>query len=171
MKDMKKYRYFRILTAALLLTGAAVTACQLDEGDNVPLIELGALQKEYVAPFSGMTVEMPVLANGGFHIVKLDEDADWITFSTMEGSEDMTIDVNFAYNEEFKRMARIALCSDNGTRRDTIALKQEGQLEAILSIDNTSVITEGHGGAHSETIRTNVPFSYMTVKKTFPSGE
>ena len=159
MKDMKKYRYFRILTAALLLTGAAVTACQLDEGDNVPLIELGALQKEYVAPFSGMTVEMPVLANGGFHIVKLDEDADWITFSTMEGSEDMTIDVNFAYNEEFKRMARIALCSDNGTRRDTIALKQEGQLEAILSIDNTSVITEGHGGAHSETIRTNVPFS------------
>ena len=42
MKDMKKYRYFRILTAALLLTGAAVTACQLDEGDNVPLIELGA---------------------------------------------------------------------------------------------------------------------------------
>ena len=30
---MNKYRNFRILTAALVLAGAAVTACQLDEGD------------------------------------------------------------------------------------------------------------------------------------------
>ena len=168
---MNKYRYFRILTAALVLTGAAVTACQLDEGDVIPLVELGAVKKEYVAPSEGATMEMEVLANGGFRIVKIDEDADWVTFSTQEGSEDMTVDINFAYNEEFKRMTRIALCSDDGTRRDTIRLKQEGQIEAELLIDNASVITEGAGGTHTETVTTNIPFSYMKVRKDFPSGE
>ena len=168
---MKQDNKYRILTAALLVAGAAVTACQLDEGDIIPLVELGAVEKEYVAPSEGATMEMKVLANGDFQIVKLDENADWVTFSTMKGSEDMTVDINFAYNEEFKRMTRIALVSERGTRKDTIALKQEGQMVAELLIENASVITEGAGGPHIETVTTNVPFSYMTVETVYPSGE
>ena len=58
-------------------------------------------------------------------------------------------------------MTSFVLCSDVDTRRDTVFVKQKGDIEASLSMDNTSLVLPGAGGQSTAAIRTNIPFSYL----------
>lgn len=156
---------FTVMGALGLLTAAS---CNYDDAAQIALVELGATQFEYIFEPENSTQKMAVWANGPYHIEKLG-DADWLTLGAETGSKDDSIAVSCAFNEEFKRMARIVLCSDVDGRRDTIFIKQKGLINALLSKENTSIILPGAGGTQQEDVTTNVPFSYMTVVKTYDS--
>jgi len=144
-------------------------ACDYDDAADIDLVELGATAKEYVAEADGGKIEIEVYSNGRYHLERLDE-ASWLSFDRTEGDGDGVIRATVDFNEEFKRMSSVVLCSDVDTRRDTIALKQKGSLEAFLTKENTSVILAGKGGTLEDAIGTNVPFEYMKVQKAFAEG-
>lgn len=147
----------------IALCAAALCGCEWDDAQKVELVELGAVQKSYELAAEGGEIEIPVYSNGKFHIEDFDNDGQWLTLSTSSGSGDQTILAEAGFNEEFKRKAGLVLCSDVDGRRDTIYVKQDGQLAADLRMDNTSVISAGAGGDCTTSVRTNVPFKLMDV--------
>lgn len=153
----------RLVSVSLaIMGGCALQSCGLDEAANIPLVELGAPQKEYIVEADAAEVEIPVYSNGKYHIETI-TGADWIALSTLKGENDGTITVEVSFNEEFKRREGIIFCSDVDARRDTVYIKQKGQIEALLKMENTSVILPGAGGASTAAVTTNVPFEYMKV--------
>ncbi|MBO4670650.1 MAG: BACON domain-containing protein [Bacteroidales bacterium] len=153
-----------LLPALLLLA-----ACKYDDATPVAFVELGATQKEYVIDEDGGTVKIAVFSNGPYSIVSLD-DAPWLSLDRMNGNGDDSLKVTATLNEEFKRMSRIALCSDVDSRRDTLSIKQKGAVEAVLTKENTSIVLPGKGGNVTEYVSTNVPFSYMNIDIEYPEG-
>lgn len=156
--------------AALLLAGGLAAACDYDDATDIALVELGAVDKEYVVEADGGRVDIEVYANGAYHVEQIDP-VNWISFNKTADSGDGKITALLSFNEEFKRMARIALCSDVDDRRDTLSIKQKGSIEAFMRKDNTSIVLNGAGGTLEDEIKTNVPFEYMTVEKVFGEEE
>ena len=154
---------------ALLSALAVLSACRYDDATPVSLVELGATQKEYIINEDGGSVKIAVYSNGAYHIDTLD-DSPWLSLDRTSGDGDDSLKVTATMNEEFKRMSRIVLCSDVDSRRDTIAIKQQGALVAALTKENTSIVLPGAGGTVTESVNTNVPFSYMTVDVEYPEG-
>ena len=148
---------------------AVASACHYDDATPVALVELGATQKEYVIDEDGGSIKIAVFSNGAYHIDNLDE-AKWLALDKTSGVGDDSLKVTATMNEEFKRMSRIVLCSDVDSRRDTISIKQKGSLVAALTKENTSIVLPGAGGTVTESVSTNVPFSYMTVDIEYPEG-
>ena len=154
---------------AILSILAFASACQYDDATPVALVELGATQKEYIIDEDGGSVKIAVFSNGAYHIEELDE-SNWLALDRTSGEGDDSLRVTATMNEEFKRMSRIVLCSDVDPRRDTISIKQKGSLVADLTKENTSVVLPGAGGTVTESVTTNIPFSYMTVDIEYPEG-
>ena len=159
---MKK---INIISAAVMgvLAGFGLQSCSIDDAAKINLVELGSPKKEFVVEFDACTVKIPVYSNGAYHVEDIAEGQDWISLDKTTGSGDDTLYVECTFNEEFKRMAGLVLCSDVDSRRDTVYVKQKGQVEAVLSLDNTSVQLPGKGGVTEVPIVTSIPFSYMDV--------
>lgn len=154
--------------AIILSSLVCLASCGLDEAAYIPLVGLGSLTKNYVVPADDSQVEIEVYSNGPFHIERLSGDSSWLTVSSEKGNGDSKITVNCAYNESFKRRAGLVFCSDVDDLRDTVYVKQEGLVEAVISMENTSVIAPGKGGEQKAEVRTNVPFELMSVTRIFP---
>jgi hypothetical protein len=108
---------------------------------------------------AGGEYDVEVLSNGAYHVEFTEN--DWLTLSALQGNGDGRIKLTATPNKEFKRMTSFVLCSDVDTRRDTVYVKQKGDIEASLSMDNTSLVLPGAGGQSTAAIRTNIPFSYL----------
>lgn len=158
-------RVGKIIFTALGIISLA--SCGIDDALKVDLVELGALQRTIVVEAEMSEVPVTVYSNGPFHIELDGEDTSWISLSEESGSGDCTVTAYCAFNEEFKRAAKIILCSEVDSRRDTINIRQKGLVEAVLKLDNTSVVAAGRGGDESIKVRTNVPFEYMKLEKIY----
>lgn len=155
---------------AVMAIGLCVAACNVDDSAIVPLVELGTVESSYVLEADGGTVDLEVYSNGQFHLERTN-DSDWLELSAREGSGDCTIKATASINEAFKRMTGIIFCSDVDTRRDTVLVKQKGMIDAVLSIENTSIVGAGAGGENVTSITTNIPFEQMTVKTVYAGTE
>ena len=144
-----------------LVFGLAAISCSLDETADIKLVELGTPLENNICfvEAAGGEYDVEVLSNGAYH-VELTEN-DWLTLSALQGNGDGRIKLTATPNKEFKRMTSFVLCSDVDTRRDTVYVKQKGDIEASLSMDNTSLVLPGAGGQSTAAIRTNIPFSYL----------
>lgn len=160
-----KNRIFKYASIALAVAaGFSLQSCEIDDSAKIDLVELGVPTKEYVVDADACTVDIPYYSNGEFHIEDLKDDQNWIALSSRTGNGDGTLTVECGFNEEFKRSAGLVFCSDVDSRRDTIYVKQKGLIDAVLSLNNSSVIVAGAGGMSSTAVTTNVPFEYMDVK-------
>ena len=112
--------------------GLFAQSCSLDDAAKIPLVELGAPTKEFIVESLAGDVAIPVYSNGAFHVENVAEGQEWIALDKWEGNGDDTLYVEYTFNEEFKRMAGLVLCSDVDERRDTIYIKQKGLIEASL---------------------------------------
>lgn len=161
-----------MLSVALL--GVAAVSCELDETADIRLVELGTPLEDNVCivEAEGGEYELEVYSNGAYHVEVLTEN-DWLSLSSMSGNGDGIIRLTSKANAEFKRMASFALCSDVDERRDTVYVKQKGQMNAELSMENTSVILPGKGGDTKVALNTNIPFEYfsLTVDYDDPAEE
>ena len=153
---------FRICCAGALVSAAA--SCTFDETADIKLVELGTPLEDNVCVIEaeGGEYELDIYSNGSYHVEVLAEN-DWLTLSALEGNGDGTIRLTTTSNDEFKRMTSFVLCSDVDSRRDTVYVKQKGKIEALLSMDNTSMVVAGAGGQSTASIKTNIPFSYFKV--------
>lgn len=153
---------FKFLSVAFLAT--TMSACTIDDATDVPLVALGSIEKNFVVEADANTFDIDIYANGAYHVDRINE-SDWLKLelgSIEDGKSKITADVEF--NEGFKRMAGLVLCSDVDARRDTIYVRQKALVDARIEFDNSSVIVKGAGGTESTPIITNVPFEDMTVE-------
>ena len=126
---------------------AASAACSVDDADDLALVKLGALKKEFVVEADANTFDIDIYANSAFHIERINQ-ADWISLTcgeTEDGKGAITAECEF--NEGFKRKAGFVLCSDVDARRDTVYVKQKALVDA-KGWDHTVLITDclGCGG-------------------------
>lgn len=144
-----------------LVFGLAAISCSLDETAEIKLVELGTPLENNICfvEAAGGEYDVEVLSNGAYHVEFTEN--DWLTLSALQGNGDGRIKLTATPNKEFKRMTSFVLCSDVDTRRDTVYVKQKGDIEASLSMDNTSLVLPGAGGQSTAAIRTNIPFSYL----------
>ena len=137
--------------------------CSVDDADDLALVKLGALKKEFVVEADANTFDIDIYANSAFHIERINQ-ADWISLTcgeTEDGKGAITAECEF--NEGFKRKAGFVLCSDVDARRDTVYVKQKALVDAKIEFANSSVIVAGAGGENISPIETNIPFSEITV--------
>ena len=160
---------FKFLGIAVV--SMSMAACTIDDATDVPLVKLGAVEKEFVVEADASTFDIDIYTNGAYHIERINE-ADWLSLScgeTVDGKAKITAECEF--NEDFKRKAGFVLCSDVDARRDTVYVKQKALIDAEIVFENSSVIVAGAGGENRSAIKTNVPFEDITVDITYANEQ
>ena len=160
---------FKFLGIAVV--SMSMVACTIDDAADVPLVKLGAVEKEFVVEADASTFDIDIYTNGAYHIERINE-ADWLSLTcgeTVDGKAKIKAECTF--NEDFKRKAGFVLCSDVDARRDTLYVKQKALIDAEISFENSSVIVPGAGGENKSAIKTNVPFEDITVDITYANEE
>lgn len=150
----------------------AVTSCTVDEAQDVPLVQLGALEKEFVVEADASTLEIDLYANGAYRLERINDTEDWLTFTygdivVEEGVSKSKITVETTFNEGFKRAAGLVLCSDIDGRRDTLYVKQKALIEAKLEFGAASLTLAGKGGQEIHPIVSNIPFEDVAVEVAY----
>ena len=154
-------------TLFLILAALPVLfSCKVDDALQVPLVELGLPQREYLAPAAASEVDLQVWANGKYDVI-IEEGADWIRSDEKSGSGDGEFTVSVEANSGFRRSGRVFVVSAVGDRADTLSIKQEG-IEAKLTAANTSIDVHGAGGSHSVALATNVPDDRIACVTAYP---
>lgn len=147
----------------------AVTSCTIDEAQDVPLVKLGALEKEFVVEADASTVEIEIYANGAYRVERINETEDWLNLTCGEIKDGMSkITAEATFNEGFKRSAGLVLCSEFDGRRDTLYVKQKALIEAKLQFEDASLNVAGAGGETLAPVVSNIPFEDVTVEITYP---
>lgn len=141
-----------------MVAGAAVAlSCNSVERD-IPLVKLGATEKNFLVEADGGNVNIPVYSNGEYHIERLTPDSDWLRLELpKDHSSNGYIKAECDFNKSFKRQVVFLLCSDVDSRRDTITFRQKGLKEAYITMDNRSLQVKGAGGDDTYLISTNIP--------------
>lgn len=171
---MKKFDIMKRVIKYLPVALAACfsfQACNIDDAALVPTVELGAPTKTFTVAASEGTLRIPIYSNGKYTYDVLDGAESWLHITGEPSEFDDSLTVYCEVNQEFKRKGCIALSSSVDSRKDTITVKQEGWQTAFLSMDNASVIADGQAGTVTSAVKTNIPFSYMTVVKEYSSEE
>lgn len=156
-------RYSLIALAAC----SVFQACDIDDATEVPKVELGVPTKEYVIEAVESTFTVPIYSNGKYTIEVLGDAESWLHITGEPAVVDSTVTIYCDANAEFKRKGCIALCSKVDSRCDTIVVKQKGWQTAYLSMENASIVADGGAGVVNSAVKTNIPFSYMTVNKEY----
>jgi len=165
------YRKSIIKFLGIAAISGGMVACANADAEDIDLVKLGALEKEFVVEADASTFDIDIYANGSYHIERINQ-ADWLSLTCGEtegGKAKITAECEF--NEDFKRKAGFVLCSDVDFRRDTLYVKQKALVDARIEFDNSSVTVAGAGGENRSTITTNVPFSAITVETEYSDPE
>ena len=146
-------------------------ACTNVDAEDIDLVKLGALEKEFIVEADANSFDIDIYTNGAYHIERINE-SDWLSLACGETTDGKaTITAECAFNEDFKRKAGIVLCSDVDSRRDTLYIKQKALIDARIAFANSSIIVPGAGGENKSVIETNVPFSDITVETEYSDPE
>lgn len=156
-------KYISAAIAAL----PAFCACDIDDADVIPVVELGAPTNEYVVSAAESTFPVTVYSNSRYDIEILDGADSWLHITGEPAETDSTLIIYCEANQEFKRKGRIVLRSAEDSRSDTVTVKQKGWKTAYLSMGNASIVADGGAGVVTSSVKTNIPFSYMTVEKEY----
>ena len=116
----------------------------------------------------GGVVNIPVYSNGAYHLEMISSDNDWLNLQMPSNlSENGYIRAECDFNASFRRQVVFSLCSDVDERRDTVILRQKGLKEALLTMDNRSLVAKGAGGEDVFEINTNIPASQIEKSITY----
>ncbi len=152
---------FKFLGLAGLTVGAVT--CTVDDAQDVPLVKLGALEKEFVVEADANEFDIKIYTNGAYHIERTNT-AEWLNLTCGETKNGAaTIKAECEFNGDFKRKAGVVLCSDVDGRRDTLYVKQKALEDAKIVFGNASITVAGAGGETTADIETNIPFEDITV--------
>lgn len=145
-----------------------LSACHDDT--YIPLVELGAVEKDLVFPSELGNAELHVYANSDYE-VELLNNPNWVTVDSFRGNADGVINVTCSANDGFKRSAALVLKSGLSARTDTVLVKQSGVVEVVFQMENTTITFESQGGVRSEAITTNIPSDKINISVAYLSDD
>lgn len=171
MKYAKRYMA-KIGSAGILLTALAATAC-MDHGDDIPLIELGAVENSFTVNATAGHVDIQVYSNQPAVLSFLDDGASWADLSDTRLPLDGKFYIDYADNTGFPRMTRILIQSADAVRSDTVVLRQRGaRIPAMAFEGGTSTNVPGSsGGKASVRFGTNIAPDELTFTTQYDAGE
>lgn len=158
------------ILASVLTLAVATNSCTVDDRMMVELVELGALNKDYVVNAEAGDTIVKVYSNLEYRIKPV-EDVDWARLSVESNVGDSDFSIEYDFNEGFPRMAKFLVYNDVDSRCDTIYFKQKGLIEPTLMMPNTALISTGSGGEQVAEIVTNIDMDDMEISIVYPEGE
>lgn len=161
----KNIKYSSLILA--LSAFAFVQSCDYDDAADIAKVELGAPGKEIVVNASDTTFNVPILSNAKYHYELMEGAESWLHITGEPTETDSNLTLYCEPNNEFKRKGIIYLISDVDSRKDSVVVKQRGWKIAKLTMENTSIVADGGSGTVKVPVRTNIPFSYMTVNTEY----
>lgn len=161
----KNIKYSSLILA--LSAFAFVQSCDYDDAADIAKVELGAPGKEIVVNASDTTFNVPILSNAKYHYELMEGAESWLHITGEPTETDSNLTLYCEPNNEFKRKGIIYLISDVDSRKDSVVVKQRGWKVAKLTMENTSIVADGGSGTVKVPVRTNIPFSYMTVNTEY----
>ena len=171
MKYAKRYMA-KIGSAGILLAALAATAC-MDHGDDIPLIELGAVENSFTVNATAGHVDIQVYSNQPAVLSFLDDGASWADLSDTHLPLDGKFYIDYADNAGFPRMTRVLIQSADAVRSDTVVLRQRGaRVPAMAFEGGTSTNVPGSsGGKASVRFGTNIAPDELTFTTQYDAGE
>lgn len=160
-------RAVQMLTVLALV---ALSACNVDDGLDVKLSELGTPTNEYIVPAEAGEVGIKVYSNLDFQLSFLN-DVDWGTLENTRLKGDTTFLVAYEANDEFPRMAAIGIYAPRDNRYDTVYIKQQGAYSPELNLTLTSTTVLGNGGKVSVPFTTNIDFEDIKIDVKYLSED
>ena len=171
MKYAKRYMA-KIGSAGILLAALAATAC-MDHGDDIPLIELGAVENSFTVNATAGHVDIQVYSNQPAVLSFLDDGASWADLSDTRLPLDGKFYIDYADNAGFPRMTRVLIQSADAVRSDTVVLRQRGaRVPAMAFEGGTSTNVPGSsGGKASVRFGTNIAPDELTFTTQYDAVE
>lgn len=170
MKQIKS-RFRKLLP--LLLGGALLASCEMDNGEETRVSEFGPYKKEIVAPWKGGTEDVPVLSNQPYDIALINPDNGWLELDTDGRGTHFTGDDQFrihvGVNDGFPRMEGIRLWTHD--RADTVYVKQEGFITPELNFSTRSITVLGDGGQTTAQLTTNLELEDLQQEIRYTSAD
>ncbi len=144
-------------------------SCAVDNGDEVYISELGAVQKEHIVSAERGTVEIQVLANAGWQAEFTDVYDDWVKIENPSNTNDGKIRIAYQTNDNFARMAALRVWSPE--RADTVYIKQRGAKTPLLSLPNSNIVVSGAGGDTKARLNTNIDIEDIDFDIIYTSND
>jgi len=160
---MKNFNY---LTTAFVSIFVCACANLFDDAAKIPLVELGAKQGEYLMPAEGGSATISVLANGEYTLSVVDG-CEWISLERNTGNGDDSVRFSVSRNDGFKRRSGIVIESAVNSKRDTLNVKQDAFVDAVLDVKSASLLSTGQGGEQKYTINTNISQKEMKIEYSY----
>lgn len=146
---------------ALLLVG-----CKIDDGYQLPIVELGLNQKEFkVSAYAGHID--PTLYSNQECKLSFAQDTPWAKISRTSISGDAQFSVEYDDNEGFARMAKLIIEASPSGRRDTLLLKQEGFIVPKYEFANSTIILDGNAQSGQIGFDTNIDWSEFSCSVSY----
>lgn len=171
MKYAKRYMA-KIGSAGILFAALAATAC-MDHGDDIPLVELGAVDNSFTVNATAGHVDIQVYSNQPALLSFLDDGAAWADLSDTRLPSDGKFYIDYADNAGFPRMTRVLIQSADAVRSDTVVLRQRGaRVPAMAFEGGTSTNVPGSsGGKASVLFGTNIAPEELTFTTQYDAEE
>lgn len=152
---MIRLRY-SIIPAILLLA-----ACTIDDSTDIPMVELGTATKDFTVDATAGHLDIDVLSNRRYNLQFLEE-TSWAGLSVLSLQGDSSFGIDYDDNPGFPRMTRVLLETDNKLHRDTVILRQRGELTPELTLSSNSLVVAGsRSGSGSIRLDTNIDFDIL----------
>lgn len=147
--------------------GLLFSSCELDNGDDAYISELGAEKGEYIVTTAAGVIEMPVLSNTSY-VATIIDGKDWATIEQSNLTGDDKIKVAYHENTHFPRMLGISIFASSTNRYDTIYLKQHGAYLPEIKYAQTSVPILSAAGKYEVDVDINfssdeIPLEYQLM--------
>lgn len=158
---------FKICSLAMAL---AFGACTVDDSDNSPLVEFGAITSEFTVPVDASYVTVELLSNQQCRLSFLG-DTPWAQLSTTNISGDASFYVDVDNNPGFPRMAQVLVESQGTGLLDTIFIKQCGAVTPTLAFPVSTLLLQGSmSGSDEIQLDTNIDFSEINTQISYTSN-
>ncbi len=155
----------------------AISSCQMDEGDYVPSVQLGA----YIEGDTDNTNILSVEYSGGLskfgvfasqpYVAEVVEGDEWLRIGTSEKdvtSTRLSLESDgeiFALadrNDGMRRMALVTLTAEN--RIDTVFVKQKGHKSGDIELSSRALFVDHQGGQFSVLLSSSIEFEKLQVE-------
>lgn len=156
------------LALPLLLAGACNIAELFDDAEYRIANEVAFRKKEIIIEETEAgSINVVYYANQSGRFQIIEEDCDWLTLGSETFSEDGVLQIDYARNEEFPRMARVEMKLDNNARRDTLTVKQESVGKPYLWLEEPLKAIYNSNCQASIKVNTNVRFKDVETSTAY----
>lgn len=163
---LQKTAFRRLGWFLVLLVGGALFSCQKIADEMIDIHELAAPERIVEVGASAAIHELQVYANEQFS-AEIDGDAaSWARLDRATFEQDCMLRVEVDANEGLRRQATILLTSESGLR-DTIRLRQQGDVEHLSVAERYQTVMGSRDSKHDLQLSTNVDVESLSVKVSY----